>query len=393
MQDYVWGFKTGSLSLSLIVGAPDEQIDDVFKITMFKNSEIGEEQLIMFIHSPIKINIQSRLTADKLKAAMVYRCNEDTGYTSVTVDTLNQKDYNIKTLHDAMTRFHPMTAVYFPRKPNINEIEYITQQLTDPLCPIQELTLCSIPNLGMKGLELIKNAIHKNISLTKLIASTVINGDDPQHLPFVDPFIKSISHAIRFHSRLKRLDISANFGISMSEIIQSIPKSLVHLDITFNNITAEHFTHIAINTRIQSLHATTYDYFEYGDHALLDRDTLPLLASLTLTSFNFIELDHVCDPKVCEPKDCTDNSADELVHDFRIMLKQNLKAKEDAKRAALCLIGIRKHRRGIRGFHRNIPKDLVLNIARLIVESYDKNEWREQLVETQQRIGILVYLT
>ena len=394
MSDYCWKFKTKkSLRLHVVVGNTPtlQKIEDIFGVHRTGNTE---RNLIMHLRHPNPLKAKTiehnelQLVLGNLISShvkLMYRCHIDE-HTLFAIKRLSW-EYAVETFDHLFSKYRSITKVTLSQKPSIEEIRCIAKILMMEGCTITKLKVHVLDFIGRDGTNCLMSAISKNGSLRSIVIDNAVWKDYPNQIEFVDDFVSSLAMAIKFHPCLKELRLTNN-DIPLNNIIRSIPSSLVFLNIDKNNtLTLGDVIYVARNTRIKSFKFGPFDETPHAfyNHGKATADQEHLLASKSLTEINELDPFHECTDDCIEEYDDDDEKSRIIVANICTMLRQNRKALNDAKQAALCLISIHKFRKSEVNLFGKIPNELVRYIAEMIVDSYIEEIWREPDKKSSKR--------
>lgn len=284
---------------------------------------------------------------------------------SATIKAIEMNQLNLK---DIIQKFQKIKSIVLPRFLFKEYIHEISEILTDDHCNIIELnTMDSI--VDIHDLQCLFKTISINRSLKKLevIKLTLYNVSNQE-------MINLLIESIRKHSCLEYLDVSDNC-VQISELIRSLPKNLTYLNISGNIIKSGDINVLVNNTKLKSL-----DMFNAYPHMIFVNEEHLISESRSLLKFN--QFNQEFDETIRACYSCTGETRakkETNIKNRKIILQRNREARKAAISVAKLLIIIRKYRTtNLKSFGK-IPKELVLIMAKDIMDSYIEDVWRQDL--------------
>lgn len=284
---------------------------------------------------------------------------------SATIKAIEMNPLNLK---DIIQKFQNIKSIVLPRFLFKEYIQEIGEILTDDHCNIIELStrdsIVDIYDLQYLFKTISINRSLKKLEVNKLTLYNVSNGE----------MINLLIESIRKHICLEYLDVSDNC-VTVSELIRSLPKNLTYLNISGNIIKSGDINFLVHNTKLKSL-----DMFNSFPHTIFVNEEQIISESRSLLKFNQFNQEFDETVRIC--CSCTrETSAKKEINitNRKIVLQRNRQARKAAITVAKLLIIIRKYRTANLKSFGKIPKELVLIMAKNIMDSYVEHVWRQDL--------------
>ena len=284
---------------------------------------------------------------------------------SATIKAIEMNPLNLK---DIIQKFKNIKSIVLPRflfKEHIHEINEI---LTDDRCNIIELNIMD-SIVDIYDLQCLFKTISINRSLKKLEVNKLT-----LHNVSSKEMINLLIESIGKHICLEYLNVSDNC-VQVSELIRSLPRNLTYLNISGNIIKTGDINFLVNNTKLKSL-----DMLNVYPHMILVNEEQLISESRSLLKFNQFNQEFDETARICFS--CTgETSAKKETNrkNRKIMLERNRQARKAAITVAKLLIIIRKYRTtNLKSFGK-IPKELVLMMAKDIMDSYVEDVWQQDL--------------
>jgi hypothetical protein len=209
-----------------------------------------------------------------------------------------------------------------------------------------------VRHTNIDTLNYLADAISRNKSLVKLEFDCILR-KDVHTLDNQRTFINRLSASLKDHPTIIDFSFDYNYGSKyFSDMIRSLPKNLKHLSLfTYGTMMADDVVYLVKNYRLKTL------IVKHDKLRICQNKYHTILMNRTLVFGHFY----------CNFPDDSEK--------IKEMFQRNRNALDAARKAALCLIAIRKFRRVECGILGLIQFELVVLVAKYILSSYDDPKW------------------
>lgn len=236
---------------------------------------------------------------------------------------------------------------------NTDAIRELCNFLTDNRCPIMILSLESVNFKHEADYRSFTNALGRNVSLRCLKIKLRM---------YKHNMIKLLMASLQSNKGIKMMHIDTNY--MSKKLAQEIPKSIKHL-----HVECPKLTFAVVSSLLKINHLQTINLGK----CKIELDTrVPVLDDIILTNTTVINF---ATPRLRYIFARTMQTYPYKSEAIKITLKRNKIASNAAFKAALCLMLIRFKRKNDYVLLGAVPKELVIQMAKWIYESYDESIW------------------